>query len=387
MSRPTYHSSGHVYFSIKDSQSQISAVMFKGNAIKLKFRLEEGMKVILFGAVTLYKPRGAYQINVSHVEAAGVGNLALAFKQLKAKLESEGLFSLESKKPKPQSIGHMIIITSATGAALQDMLRLVSKRWPMVKITLIDVLVQGEQAALKIAQAIEYANTLEADALVVSRGGGSVEDLWCFNEEIVARTLKASKHFTVSAVGHEIDWVITDYVADMRAATPTAAMELLLPDQYEYMQTIDRIKAHATQTLFHHLQKHQKELDTLRSQFEHFSITQKLKEKTQEIKRLKEAFNRQQEQFLQYASHSHESLKTQMKYAMDALMAKKSQELKAWQVQYEHANPAKRDQTAYAELNRLGKKVALEDLSIGDRVDLVNSKIKVHTQVESIEPL
>lgn len=385
ISRPTYHGSGHVYFSIKDKDAQLKAVMFRGNAARLKFRLEDGMKVVLYGAITLYKPRGEYQVNVSSVEPAGVGNLALAFNQLKERLQNEGLFDSASKKLKPESIRHIALITSGTGAALQDMLRLISKRWPMVKLTLIDVLVQGDQASRQIANAIEHSNALDVDAVIVSRGGGSVEDLWPFNEEIVARTLKSCRHYTVSAVGHEIDWVISDYVADVRAATPTAAIELLLPDQWEYYQTIDALKSQYRHTMQQLIKKQEHKIEGLNEQFQRFSIEKKFEERAQEIKRQRISMQQFHDYNMQQASVKLLQLKEGVVHQFERVLAKKSEAVSAWKQQLEQLNPEKRDQKGYAQLNRLGKKVALEDLKNGDRVLLVTPHHKAEALIESVE--
>ena len=205
LSRVTYHNSGHIYFTLKDASSSISCVMFKGNASRLKFRLEEGLKVVLEAAVTVYKPRGQYQLNVLSAEPSGRGALALAFEQLKGKLQEIGYFAPEHKKALPKYITTLGLVTSETGAALQDMLRVAASRWPLVKIFLYDAVVQGDSAAKSIARGIKTADKNGHDAIVVGRGGGSMEDLWGFNEEIVANSIYHCKTPIVSAVGHEID--------------------------------------------------------------------------------------------------------------------------------------------------------------------------------------
>ena len=216
LSRITFHNSGHIYFTLKDSSSTIRAVMFRGNASKLKFQLKEGQKVILDGAITLYKPRGEYQINCFNIEPSGQGALALAYEQLKQKLSEKGYFNPEIKKPLPRFPKKIALITSATSAALQDMLRVANSRYRAVEIDVYDVLTQGNNAALSIANAINISDTKEYDFIVIGRGGGSVEDLWAFNEEIVADAIFKAKTPIISAVGHEIDYVISDFVADIR---------------------------------------------------------------------------------------------------------------------------------------------------------------------------
>jgi len=247
LSRITFHNSGHIYFTLKDSSSVISAVMFRGNASKLKFHLEEGMKVIINAALTLYKPRGSYQLNCFSIEPSGKGALALAFEQLKEKLSTKGYFNSEIKKQLPKFPSRIALITSSTGAALQDMLRVANSRYKNLEIDVYDVLVQGASASHAIVNAIIVADTKEYDILVVGRGGGSIEDLWAFNEESVANAIFHAKTPIISAVGHEIDWVISDFVADVRAATPSAAMEIALPDTNELYQYIDSLSLQMSQ--------------------------------------------------------------------------------------------------------------------------------------------
>jgi exodeoxyribonuclease VII large subunit len=381
VSRPTYHGSGHVYFSIKDANAQVKAVMFRGNASRLKFRLEDGMKVVLFGAVTLYKPRGEYQINVSHVEVAGEGNLALAFKQLKEKLSAAGFFNPEVKKPQPPAIHHIAIITSATGAALQDMLRLVSKRWPMVKITLIDVVVQGEQASAKITNAIHYADTLGVDAIVISRGGGSIEDLWAFNEENVATALFHAQTFTVSAVGHEIDWVISDYVADMRAATPTAAMELLLPDQWEMQQYMDGLRDQLNRRMMQIVQSAQQNISALKERFSNYSIENKFESYRKDIASMQLRMGQFLEQKLHKEQLKVEDYQQQLDRSIRMNLAKKEQAIQVLEQGFKQANPANRDAKGMVELSSDGKKIPIEKVAVGHEVQIANSKVLLDVTV------
>ena len=217
------HTRGHYYFTLKDENSRINAVMFSSNTNKLKFKPIDGMKVMVEGKVTIYESSGSYQIYVENMQEDGIGNLYIAFEQLKEKLNKEGLFNKERKRKitkMPKRIG---IITAPTGAAIRDILTTIKRRYPIVETILFPALVQGEFAAKDIVDKINIANTYELDTLIVGRGGGSIEDLWPFNEEIVARAIYNSKIPVISAVGHEIDFTISDFVADMRAPTPTAA--------------------------------------------------------------------------------------------------------------------------------------------------------------------
>jgi len=222
-------SSGHFYFTIKDASSQISAVMFRGSQRGLKFDPADGVAVRVFGEITVYEPYGNYQIIVRHMEEAGKGALQARFEELKKKLLEEGLFDEARKQPMPRLPQHVGVVTSATGAAVRDILNVVSRRFPNLHVVIAPVRVQGEGAAEEIAQAIDLLNELGGfDVMIVGRGGGSLEDLWCFNEEIVARAIARSRIPVISAVGHEIDFTISDFVADLRAPTPSAAAELVV---------------------------------------------------------------------------------------------------------------------------------------------------------------
>ncbi len=232
--------SGHHYFTLKDEGGALRCVMFKGNALRMKFRPENGMKVIAMGKISVFPRDGAYQLYCTGLVLDGVGDLYAAFEQLKAKLQAQGLFDPAHKQPLPKFPGTIGIVTSSAGAAVHDMLRILRKRYPLAKVLLLPVRVQGVEAPGEIAAAIRYANYYRlADLLIVGRGGGSIEDLWAFNDEIVARAIYDSKIPVISAVGHEPDVTISDFVADLRAATPSNAAELAVPDQDALRQTLD----------------------------------------------------------------------------------------------------------------------------------------------------
>lgn len=232
--------SGHHYFTLKDEASALRCVMFKGNALRLRFRPENGMKVIAVGKVSVYPRDGAYQLYCVSLTVDGVGDLYVAFEQLKKKLAAQGLFDPAHKKPLPRYPGRIGIITSSAGAAVHDMLRILNKRYPLSRVYLLPVRVQGAQAPGEIASAIRYANYYRlADLLIVGRGGGSMEDLWVFNDEQVALAIYQSQIPVISAVGHEPDVTISDYVADLRAATPSNAAELAVPDRDALRQSLD----------------------------------------------------------------------------------------------------------------------------------------------------
>ncbi len=231
--------SGHSYFSMKDDRASISAVMFKGTAQKLKFKVEDGGKYIAFGRVTVYPPRGNYQIVIHRLEPDGVGALQLAFEQLKKKLEAEGFFDPTRRKPIPKFPRCVALVTASSGAAVRDMLNVLNRRFAGIRILIYSVKVQGEGAREEIAEAILHINkhfVEEVDVMIVGRGGGSIEDLWAFNEEIVARAIFGSKIPIISAVGHEVDFTIADFVADLRAPTPSAAAELVIGSREEVLR-------------------------------------------------------------------------------------------------------------------------------------------------------
>ena len=232
--------SGHHYFTLKDEGGALKCVMFKGSALRLRFRPENGMKVIAMGKISVYPRDGAYQLYVAAMAMDGIGDLHAAFEQLKAKLAAQGLFDPAHKKPIPKYPGRIGIVTSSAGAAVHDMLRILKKRYPLAHVYLLPVRVQGVEAPAEIVGAIRYANYYKlADLLIVGRGGGSIEDLWAFNDEHVAHAIYESEIPVISAVGHEPDVTISDYVADLRAATPSNAAELAVPDQDALRQTLD----------------------------------------------------------------------------------------------------------------------------------------------------
>lgn len=242
--------SGHHYFTLKDSESSLRCVMFKSSASKLRFRPENGMSVTVYGRVAVYPRDGAYQLYCSAIMPEGAGDLQIAFEQLKAQLASEGLFDRSHKKALPQFPKRIAIITSSAGAAIHDMIRILGHRWPMAQVVLLPVRVQGVEAPLEIAGAIRYANEFKvADVIITGRGGGSMEDLWAFNDERVARAIYASELPVISAVGHEPDVTISDYVADARASTPSNAAEIVVPDWHDIQDSLDSYGIRADQAL------------------------------------------------------------------------------------------------------------------------------------------
>ena len=261
------HTRGHYYFTLKDEGSRINAVMFSSSVSKLKFLPGDGMKVLVTGKVSVYEATGGYQIYVSDMIEDGVGNLYVAYEQLKKKLESEGLFDSAHKKKIPRMPKKIGIVTASTGAAIRDILTTIKRRYPIAHTILFPALVQGKEAGADIARKIGIANSYDIDVLIVGRGGGSIEDLWPFNEEIVARAIYDSRVPVISAVGHEVDFTISDFVADLRAPTPTAAAELAVVDQKTVLEYLMSVKTRSYNAINQIIKKDNVKLENLQSSF------------------------------------------------------------------------------------------------------------------------
>lgn len=258
--------SGHHYFTLKDSESSLRCVMFRASASRLRFRPENGMRVFASGSLRIYPRDGAYQLYCNGIVPDGVGDLQIAFEQLKQKLYAEGLFDESHKKALPAFPKRIAIVTSSAGAAVHDMIRIFRQRWPMTKLLLLPVRVQGMEAPAEIASAIRYANQHQiADLIITGRGGGSLEDLWAFNDERVARAIYASEIPVISAVGHEPDITISDFVADRRASTPSNAAEIAVPDHREMEEYIRGIGVRLDQSVLRDLQKRRQQLGSLKN--------------------------------------------------------------------------------------------------------------------------
>ncbi|WP_257348019.1 exodeoxyribonuclease VII large subunit [Pseudalkalibacillus decolorationis] len=300
LSNVKFHSRGHIYFTVKDEKSRIQAVMFAGNNRFLKFRPEEGMKVLIRGEVSVYEPYGQYQLYAKEMQPDGIGNLFLAYEELKDKLSREGLFAEDRKRSLPSLPERIGVITSPTGAAIRDVLTTIKRRFPIAKVTVIPVLVQGSHAAPSISRAIELANQRsEWDVLIVGRGGGSIEELWAFNEELVARSIFQSEIPIISAVGHETDFTIADFVADMRAATPTAAAELAVPHIEELHERIRQRQLRLTHSITEVVSGYRSELNRLQRSYAFKYPTQLVKQKEQELDRLVERLHRESNRSMQ----------------------------------------------------------------------------------------
>lgn len=296
--------SGHHYFSLKDAESSVRCVMFRREASSLRFRPESGMKVVVSGRVSVFPRDGAYQLYCQTMLPDGVGKLAYAFEQLKSRLHKEGLFDSVKKQPLPAYPTTIALITSPAGAAVRDMIRILGARWPMSKVIVVPVRVQGAEAPEEICQALDLVNALEtADLIITGRGGGSMEDLWAFNEEEVARAISRSRIPVISAVGHEPDVTIADFVADQRASTPSNAAELAVPDQDDLRQALDHLQARLDKSMDRVLQRRQDRLIRLQASPFLQSPLRAIQEKRLQLNLQRQRFIRGMEQQLQISRH------------------------------------------------------------------------------------
>ena len=259
------HSRGHYYFTLKDENSRINAIMFASSTRNIKFVPQDGMKVLVTGKISVFESSGAYQIYVNEMLEDGVGNLYIAYEQLKKKLEEEGLFDSKYKKRIPKIPSKVGVVTAPTGAAIKDIISTIKRRWPLTEVYLFPSLVQGEEAKEDIVRQIRRADQYGLDTLIVGRGGGSIEDLWAFNEEIVARAIFECHTPVISAVGHEVDFTIADFVADLRAPTPTGAAEMAVPQVSDVSNYLDQVSIRLKQTMIHQIKNYRSRLEDIKS--------------------------------------------------------------------------------------------------------------------------
>ncbi len=358
----TYHTSGHLYFSIKDNKSSIKCVMWRSSVAKMKFRIQKGMHIVVEGSVSVYTPRGEYQFQTVRIEPFGQGALALAYEQLKEKLKEKGYFDAQRKKLIPKHIQKIALVTAKDSAALHDMLKIIENRWAMVEVTIVDTLVQGEQAAPQIARALAYADSIGFDVVVVGRGGGSAEDLWAFNEEAVADAIYAMKTPVVSAVGHEVDVMISDFVADLRAATPSAAMEMILPDYKEVLYTLSDIEVRFAQSIEQKLYHLERTLKTMEEMLVRTSPSRLLEEVNSTVHFVKEEYKR----IMTYKMEQYEvplhTLHHSYCQSIALLWQKKEQQCALVEQKFALSNPALQTREGWAQISVNGKKVPLDSL-------------------------
>ena len=385
ISNYTAHSIGHIYFSLKDEESSIKCVMFKGNTKSLKFELQNGQKVVVYGSVGVYQKGGYYQIVCTRIVPSGEGELALAYEQLKSKLESKGYFA--NKKPIPPFPKRIALLTSSSGAALQDMLRVASSRWNLIRFVVIDTLVQGVDASVNIAKNIAYADsffgTKDAfDIIILARGGGSKEDLWAFNEEIVADAIFSAKTPIISAIGHEIDFVISDFVADLRAPTPSACMEMILPDSKEWLLRLGEIADSFDSLMSAMLSYKQQLLQDLQKFYANVSYESKIQNMTKNLQ--------EQSALLQMAMHN--LLEKKSQEIQPALfhthfgfyLESKRLKLESLSKQLCVLNPKSKILNGYAQVSKDNKIARLADLKSGDCFELYDGEITLNAEVKRI---
>jgi len=347
----TYHTSGHLYFSIKDNTSTIKCVMWRSSVAKMKFRIEKGLHIVVEGSVSVYTPKGEYQFQVVHIEPYGQGAMALAYEQLKKKLEAKGYFEKSHKKPIPKYIQSVALVTAKQSAGLYDMLKIIEKRWALVEVTIVDTLVQGQHASKQIASALAYADSLNVDVVIVGRGGGSAEDLWCFNEEAVADALYVMQTPVVSAIGHEVDVMIADYVADLRAPTPSASIEMILPDSQELLYFLNTLTERYQDALMHHLQANQQKIEALQQRLYQLSPLRSIQNIEQNFTHLQEEFKR----------------------LVLFKMLQKEQQLSALEQQLKRQNPALHEKKGWGQLSKDGEIIALEAIEANTQCILSNT--------------
>ncbi len=381
ISRPTYHSSGHLYFTLKDKESALKCVMFRSFVSKMNFKIEDGQKVVVFGRVSVYKPRGEYQLYATVIEPSGAGALTIAFEQLKKKLEAKGYFDKAYKKPIPKYIDSIALVTSKTGAALQDMLRIINRRWPLIKVYIINSLVQGREAAFDIADSIKIADSLGVDVIVVGRGGGSLEDLWAFNEEVVADAIFEAKTPIVSAVGHEIDYLISDFVADLRAPTPSAAIEMILPDRNELFLYIDSLQTQLNNSMLKILKQKRELLEYMFNSFEHNSPMKRLNFYIKDVLSLQKEFNSSLLFLLEKKKNSLNELQNHLNNAIKNIVTHKQNILDNINGRLKVAIDSKKVKKGFAQVVKEGKVCDLSELKEDDIFELQDSEVKIEAKV------
>ncbi|WP_294957538.1 exodeoxyribonuclease VII large subunit [Sulfurovum sp.] len=359
----TYHSSGHLYFSVKDDKSAIKCVMWRSSVSKLKFRIEKGMHIVIEGSVGVYTPRGEYQFYAVHIEPYGQGALALAYEQLKERLKTKGYFDTHQKKPIPKTVQKIVLVTAKESAALYDMLKIIEKRWPLLEVMIVDTLVQGDAAAAQIAHALRYADSLNADIVVVGRGGGSTEDLWCFNEEKVADAIFAMHTPVVSAVGHEVDVMISDFVADLRAPTPSAAIEMILPDLQEILYTLSENEKHFSQAVGSKLGQSVRELRHAEEMFRRTSPLRRLEVSKTEFSRLEEEFRRAISYKMERFSSVLPNQKELLGQTMHLMLQQKEQYVDYLANKLQLSDPRLQCREGWAQISQNGKPVTLEHIN------------------------
>ncbi|MCI5655985.1 MAG: exodeoxyribonuclease VII large subunit [Candidatus Pseudoruminococcus sp.] len=359
-----HYRSGHIYLSLKDDKALVRAVMFAGNARHLRFKPEEGMKVIARGRVSVYEATGQYQLYIEDMQPDGIGALNLAYEQLKKKLSSEGLFSEDIKKPIPAYPTRIGVITSPTGAAVQDILNILGRRYPIAEVVFCPVLVQGENASAQLIDAVERFNKANAaDVIIIGRGGGSIEDLWAFNDEKLARTIAESDIPIISAVGHETDFTICDFVADLRAPTPSAAAELATPNMAELLSYFKSVKDSLPAIMQRRIDFEKQELDNLASSKVLLSP----------------------EEFINIRKNELDVISADMIKAFKAILSENQREFAALSAKLDALSPLSVLSRGYSIIQNKNKVIkSAEELNIGQNITVKLSDGKAECEVRAI---
>ena len=359
------HSSGHWYFTLKDDQARIACVMFRQNAMRMSLRPRDGMAVVLSGSVSLYTQSGTYQFYAENMRPDGVGGLYQQFEALKARLAAEGLFDAARKKPLPLRPKKIAVVTSRTGAVLQDIRRVSAARDPGVPLVLLPVQVQGEGAAEEIAAAIRRAGTLPGvEVIIAGRGGGSMEDLWAFNEEIVARAIADSPIPVISAVGHETDYTIADFVADVRASTPSNAAELAVPDRAELLEGLRMVRRHLTKAMDAMLTDKSRQVAYLARRLTAASPEMRLREAAHRLEQCRDRLDRAVERPLTEAAPRLSLMRIRLDHAMDGTLERHRQRLSRDRARLETLDPRRVLERGYALVTDGDRVIATRDAAM-----------------------
>jgi len=333
--------------------------------------------VVVNGSISVYTPRGEYQLMTVSVEPFGQGALALAYEQLKEKLQQKGYFEQSRKKEQPKYIKKIALVTASKSAALQDMLKVIDKRWRLLEVVVIDTLVQGDRSAPQIAEALAYADTLEYDAIVVGRGGGSKEDLWAFNEEVVADAIYNLNTFVVSAVGHEVDVQISDFVADLRAPTPSAAIEMILPDQNEVLYTLSEMENRYVRTMKQVLANKESQLVALTQELQRQSVSRKVSMVEKEFENLEDEFKRVMNYKLSLFEAKVSPLPQQLQENFEYALQVKAQNLASLEQKMKLYDPKLKQKEGWAEVVLAGKRVELSKIKKDDKFIITDTQTKL----------
>ena len=382
-----YHSTGHIYLSIKDENSKINAIMFSSNAKKLLFKPVDGSKVLVTGRITVYEATGGYQIYIEDMQEDGIGNLYIAFEKLKKELAKEGLFDREHKLSIPKIPNRIGVVTAPTGAAIKDILSTIKRRYPICEVIIFPSLVQGDAAAADIVRNIKLSESYNLDLLIVGRGGGSIEDLWPFNEEIVARAIYNSKIPIISAVGHEVDFTIADFVADLRAPTPTGAAEMAVPNISDLLNLINQYRIRSNESINNIIKIKKLFLDSIKNSYTLKNPLIMYEAKKQKLDYLIENLNNTLINKYNLAKHNLDLLTNSIMFKNPCLIYKdKKTELKNLIEKLELINPLGVLKRGYS-LTTLNDKVIsnIKDIAINDKITIRIKNGKIDAKVINIK--